>query len=156
MRLPDRRVIFLIALSVVLVSATAIRADDTGFDLGGALVPKDEIHLGGPSRDGIPALDHPKFVASGKASFLDGKDQVPGLVRNGEAKAYPFAELSRAGKREIRDQLSGRELRVEFDWANESARVFDDTGKQLPAVTSFWFAWYAFHPDTEVFTAKGR
>ena len=43
-----------------------------------------------------------------------------------------------------------------FDARSESARIEDDAGRALPGVTSFWFAWYTFHPDTEVFSAPRR
>lgn len=78
-----------------------------GFDLAGSLVPPGEIHQGGPPRDGIPALDDPRFVDAGEAGFFDG-----------------------------------------------SARAFDDEGRPLAGINGFWFAWYAFHPDTEVFKAR--
>jgi hypothetical protein len=94
------------------------------------------------------------FPVSDRSRRYHPKERVLGLEIDGKFRAYPFAELSRTGQREIRDQFNGRDLRVEFDWANESARVFDASGAQLTAVTGFWFAWYAFHPDTSVFTAQ--
>ncbi|THJ24941.1 MAG: hypothetical protein CAF45_003730 [Nitrospira sp. CG24E] len=27
----------------------------------------------------------------------------------------------------------------------------DTEGKLLPSIMAFWFAWYAFHPKTEIF-----
>jgi len=30
------------------------------------------------------------------------------------------------------------------------ARAIDRHGKEIPTVIVYWFAWYAFHPDTEV------
>ena len=33
----------------------------------------------------------------------------------------------------------------------KSARIEDKQGNVLPAITMFWFAWYAFHPDTSVY-----
>lgn len=44
---------------------------------------------GGPPKDGIPAIDEPQFVAAGEAGFLSDDDVVFGLVRSGEARAYP-------------------------------------------------------------------
>ncbi|MBW2699149.1 MAG: hypothetical protein JRE70_21885, partial [Deltaproteobacteria bacterium] len=35
-----------------------------GFDLSNAAIPIEEILPGGPPRDGIPALSHPRFVAA--------------------------------------------------------------------------------------------
>jgi hypothetical protein len=303
----------LAAYGLVPAGATAGGADHNGFDLTGSLVPADEVHLGGPQRDGIPALDDPALVEATEAGFLADSDPVLGLVLGGEAraypiailnwheivndriagrpvaitycplcgtgvafdarlgdrtlsfgvsgllynsdvllydrqteslwsqirrqaisgpmkgrrlaalpvthttwrawrrehpgslvlsddtghrrdygsdpyagysaerglyfpvsassnryhpkervlgveidgryKAYPFAELSKTGMPEIQDRFVGRDLLIRFDWANESATAFDDQGRQLAATTGYWFAWYAFHPDTEVFKA---
>lgn len=316
MQMSNNRTLPLIALLAALLSAGAQGGDYNGFDLEGSLVPLDAIRRGGPPRDGIPAIDHPQFVAAEDARFLHGKDQVLGLARNGEVKAYPvsilnwheivndrlggesvaitycplcgtgvafasqvkdktlsfgvsgllynsdvllydreteslwsqikkqaiagpmagrklealplthttwrawrrehpntqvlstatghrrdydripylgyensrelyfpvsaesrryhpkervlgleiggrykaypFVELSRAGKREIPDRFNGKKLVIRFDEANETALVLDEQGEQLPAITGFWFAWYAFHPQTAVFTASRR
>jgi hypothetical protein len=47
-------------------------------------------------------------------------------------------------------------LLIRFDPINRSVTAHDAAGRQLPAVPGFWFAWYAFHPETEVFTAERR
>ncbi|MEA3275697.1 MAG: DUF3179 domain-containing protein [Pseudomonadota bacterium] len=94
------------------------------------------------------------FPVSAQSRHYHPKERVLGLEVNGRFKAYPFAELSRTGSEELKDRFNGEELLIRFDWANESARAYDASGRQLPAVTSFWFAWYAFHPDTEVYRAK--
>ena len=45
---------------------------------------------GGPSKDGIPSIDSPKTVSAGKAgNWLRDESVVFGVVRNGEARAYP-------------------------------------------------------------------
>lgn len=92
------------------------------------------------------------FPVSAKSRRYHAKERVLGVEMDGRFKAYPFAELSRTGQREIRDTFAGRPLRIRFDQSAESARVFDEDGTELAAVTGFWFAWYAFHPTTEVFT----
>ena len=74
---------------------------------------------------------------------------------DGAFKAYPFAELSRTSG-EIQDRLNGTSLTIRFDAEAQSATVFDRAGRQLPAVTAFWFAWYAFHPQTGVYRASRR
>jgi len=91
------------------------------------------------------------FPVSAESRRYHPKERVLGVEIDGVFKAYPFAELSRAGKGRIEDRLNGESLVIEFDWANESARAFGGAGEQLPAVTGFWFAWYAFHPDTQIF-----
>ena len=305
----------LVLLLIVLFNVAA-RDSDNGFDLSDTLIPREEIHLGGPPRDGIPAIDEPRFIAADQARFTRDDDRILGIVHNGQAraypiailnwhevindiigdspvaitycplcgtgvafsagtadaprrfgvsgllynsdvllydreteslwsqlmmravsgprkgerliplplshtswqawrtahpdtqvlstdtgfgrdyrrnpyagyassddlyfpvaarsrryhpkeqvlgieldgqfKAYPFTELDRSGRTEIEDSLAGRRLRVVFDADSRSAIAFDDSGRQLPGVTSFWFAWHAFHPDSEVFQAARR
>ncbi len=79
------------------------------------------------------------------------KERVLGVTLGGIHKAYPFVELARAGASLIPDRLAGSEILVRFDPRDQSARAFGSDGVQLPAVTAYWFAWYAFHPDTAVF-----
>jgi hypothetical protein len=94
-----------IALSVVLTLAigTGARSDPgAAAGLPTADVPSvpgtDSLNAlanaqlsGGPRPDGIPAIDDPRFFGSMKEAnrFLDPGDIVFGIVRNGEARAYP-------------------------------------------------------------------
>jgi len=84
------------------------------------------------------------------------KELVLGLVIHGVARAYPFVELGRSGKHAFADVLAGVDLRVEFDAANRTGRIFDRNGTLLPTTISFWFAWVAFHPDTLVYVADAQ
>lgn len=83
-----------------------------GFDLSDALVPVAEIHGGGPAKDGIPALDHPAFIAADQADFLKPEDRVLGLIRNGIAKAYPIAILN--WHEVVNDRFSAEPVVVTF------------------------------------------
>ncbi len=57
-------------------------------------VPLDEIVSGGPPKDGIPAIDHPMFVAVPEADrWLDGREPVVVVSIAGETKAYPLQIL---------------------------------------------------------------
>ncbi len=80
------------------------------------------------------------------------KEPVLGLALDGRHKAYPFTELARLDG-PVRDTLAGQPVEVRFDALARSAVATDGDGGLLPAVTAYWFAWIAFHPDTEVFTA---
>ena len=93
------------------------------------------------------------FPVSASSKRYHPKERVLGLEIDGTFKAYPFAELSKQGGGEVRDRVNGRDLLVSFDPINESATAYDAKGYQLPAITGCWFAWYAFHPQTEIFTA---
>lgn len=81
-------------LLLLTFAAGACVETKNGFNLTGALVPEDEIHSGGPPRDGIPAIDNPRFVNANLADFLQPGDRVIGIARNGASKAYPVAILN--------------------------------------------------------------
>jgi len=63
------------------------------FDFSNASVPRAEIRHGGPAVDGIPAIRDPKFVSVEDADYLRDQDIVIGIVRNGDARAYPLRIL---------------------------------------------------------------
>jgi len=49
-----------------------------GFDVSAATIPLSAIQRGGPPKDGIPAIDQPKFVTASQAK-LQPDDRVLGL-----------------------------------------------------------------------------
>jgi hypothetical protein len=56
------------------------------FDVTIQAAPLNEIVGGGPARDAVRALDHPKFVSSKEADrFLRSKDRILGVTVNGVA-----------------------------------------------------------------------
>lgn len=87
-----------------------------------------------------PALYHPK-------------EQVMGLKINGLAKAYPFQELSQNGLSSFDDKLGDKTFTVVWNAQARSAHILDLDSNEIPTTTAFWFAWYTFHPETEVFVA---
>src|SRR5262249_3533470 len=63
-------------------------------DTSKALVPLDEVVSGGPSPDGIPAIDRPAFVGpGGAAAWMAPKEPVLALEIKGDARAYPLQIL---------------------------------------------------------------
>lgn len=78
------------------------------------------------------------------------KELVLGVEIDGQFKAYPFSELAKT-RGEISDTFAGQTLTVRYDAAHKTGTVLDQAGRVLPAITAFWFAWYAFHPQTQVF-----
>ncbi len=81
------------------------------------------------------------------------KERVLGVEVDGVYKAYPFAELAKRGDQQsLQDRLANQSLRIDYDLTSRSGRIFDDKGNELPVVNSFWFAWYSFHPQSEVFS----
>jgi len=80
------------------------------------------------------------------------KERVLGVELEGKFKAYPFAELSKTPG-VVKDRFQGRELSIHYSPEGQSARITGPDAKEIPSITAFWFAWFAFHPDTEVFVA---
>ena len=60
-------------------------------------------------------------------------------------KAYPFTKLKRTSTLLI-DRVNGRTIRIHFNRQTQSAFVTNASGKPIPIVTAFHFAWYTFHP----------
>ncbi len=82
------------------------------------------------------------------------KERVFGITIGKLHKAYPMSELSKQNKSIITDTFSGERLSIEFDAENQSAVIYNSQHKALPSTTLFWFAWYAFHPETEIYKYK--
>lgn len=104
---------------------------------------------------------YPNYRRSGRLYFPVDKESklyrrkttVMGLEIDGQFKAYPFAEL-RKGPAKFSDEFQNQQFDVYFDKDNDTARVVDDNGDEIPTTIAFWFAWYAFHPESVIHTVK--
>ena len=94
------------------------------------------------------------FPVEYKDDRYPSKEWVIGIKIKEVAKAYPYSELRKAGKKTVEDSVGGQKITIHFDSESSSAYIEDTKGEQLNTVVGFWFAWYAFYPNTEVFTAK--
>ncbi|MCP4878763.1 MAG: DUF3179 domain-containing protein [Gammaproteobacteria bacterium] len=79
------------------------------------------------------------------------KEIVVGLDVDGVFKAYPFVELDKQGQSRFRDTINGSQFDFAWDTQNRSITITDANGQEVAGIQGFWFAWFAFHPDTEVF-----
>jgi len=80
---------------------------------------------------------------------LSAKERVLGLEIDGTAVAYPVKKLqSKTGI--LTDKVGAKEIRIKINQNEEIVSVTDDTGQPIPHIFSYWFAWQAFHPETEV------
>ncbi|PWQ95592.1 DUF3179 domain-containing protein [Leucothrix pacifica] len=93
------------------------------------------------------------FPVNAQSRQYHPKERVMGITINGKHKAYPFAELAKLGTTRFQDQFQGKQLTLEIDVPNRDGKILDANGKPIDLVNGFWFAWYAFHPDTTVFKA---
>lgn len=92
------------------------------------------------------------FPVAFRAKGFHPKEPVLGLSLQGQHRAYPFSELLRAGT-PLTETMGGETVRIEFDAEHQTGRILDAQGRELPAVMAYWFAWFAFHPETEIFRA---
>ncbi len=93
------------------------------------------------------------YGVNDKNDEFRNKELVLGISIGKEHKAYPFSELSEHGLSSFEDEFAGRRVTVEWIESEDTGRVFTQDGTELPSVLAYWFAWYAFHPDTEIFRA---
>ena len=81
------------------------------------------------------------------------KEQVLGIDIDGTYKAYPFEELSRAGKAQLSDTVAGRKITIFWNESERSAYAMQGD-KVIPSTVAYWFAWFTFHPKTGLFKAE--
>lgn len=95
-------------------------------------------HLYFPVFNAAPKLYHPK-------------ERVIGLAVKGKYKAYPFVELNKNNEDVFEDTVNEQSFSVHWNSEQQSGYIMNSDEKMVPVVQSYWFAWYAFHPDTDVF-----
>jgi len=95
------------------------------------------------------------FPVEFRSQAYHPKERVLGVEVDGKFKAYPFAELSKISNNELLDDFNGQQFKLIFNASSRTGEVVDaETGIAYPAVNSFWFAWYTFHPDTDVYKTR--
>lgn len=121
---------FVFLLAVFLAAADGARADPGRWskawpktDFTKASVPFDEILSGGPPKDGIPAIDAPRFVAVAEAENLSPTEPVIGLEIAGDARAYPLRILT--WHEIVNDTVGGTPVAVTYCPLCNAAIVFD-------------------------------
>lgn len=95
--------------------------------------------------------DQLMFPVSKTDKRLRNKVPVLGVWTDRAARAYPVTEFQKPGvSHEINQELDGRKFRLVYSPQAKSLRVVK-ADKELHVMYAFWFAWYAFHPDTELY-----
>lgn len=77
------------------------------------------------------------------------KTVVLGIEVDGAFAAYAEDDLLEEGT--IEDRVRGVPVRIERDSVGVVTATRLDTGEEIVPERGFWFAWYAFHPDTTLF-----
>jgi len=92
------------------------------------------------------------FPVSNTDNRLEEKDFILGLVIDGKAKAYLPSTIESRGT--VKDSFAGKNLVLKYDQTLDAVRIFeeksDGTLERINPIASFWFAWAAAHPDTEL------
>jgi hypothetical protein len=78
------------------------------------------------------------------------KTVVFGVEVNGAFKAYQEDDLR--GLKAVEDTLGGARITVVREDSGTVRVTNLDTGEDIVPVRGFWFAWYAFHPETELYS----
>ena len=87
-------------------------------------VELDEIISGGPPKDGIPALDDPRFVTLDEANgWLAGREPVAAVTLAGVTHLYPLQIL--IWHEIVNDELGGRPVTVTFCPLCNTTLAFD-------------------------------
>lgn len=96
--------------------------------------------------------DRIPFPVAASDQRFHAKELVLGVVAGGRSRAYLGSLLTRAGGK-IRDVFHGREVRILYnsDEASFTWEIPDD----VTVTECYWFAWKAFHPDTELWKDPG-
>ena len=75
-------------------------------------IPIDEVLSGGPRKDGIPSIDHPKFLLSPEVDYLEDEDLGILLTVNGNTRFYPYKIMSH--HEIVNDSVGGEEIVVTY------------------------------------------
>lgn len=86
-------------------------------------VPWGEVEQGCGTRDCIPSIDEPRFVAAEDADFLEPADYVMGIEVNGQARAYPITILNY--HEIVNDEIGGRPVVITYCPLCGSGLAFD-------------------------------
>ncbi|UTV29474.1 DUF3179 domain-containing protein [Photobacterium atrarenae] len=92
-------------------------------------------------------------VANQAPASYPTKETVLGYKGKNSVIAFPFSELRKQDKPKFSYTFEGNRLLIHWDKDNQSAWITDPQGQLLTTTILYWFAWYAFYPDSLIFKA---
>ncbi|MEX2497834.1 MAG: DUF3179 domain-containing protein [Wenzhouxiangellaceae bacterium] len=92
-------------------------------DFSNSIVDFDEIQSGGPPRDGIPALDDPRFIPADRADWLHPEEPVIVVAVDEESRAYPLQIM--IWHEIVNDTINGVPLAITFCPLCNATLVFE-------------------------------
>lgn len=120
---------------------TTVLSRNTGFSRDYGRYPYGDYEQSSsllfPVEGGVDTTLHPKAV-------------VFGVEVNGRFTAYPEDVLQADADGVISDSLGGARLRITYNQGTVTVENLA-TGDEIVTTRLFWFAWKAFHSDTELY-----
>lgn len=89
------------------------------------------------------------FPVSHRDPRLPEKELILGIEREGAGTAFPLSSLEE-GPRPVRARVGSEDVFVYWFRDSWTALATDPKGRRIAATIAYWFAWSAFHPDTQV------
>ncbi len=89
------------------------------------------------------------FPARPTNNRVPAKSLVLGVWVGAKARAYPLSSFG-SGEETLDQEIDGKRFTLISDPRNKTVRVVS-ADPEVEWMYSFWFAWYAFRPHTEVF-----
>ena len=80
---------------------------------------------------------------------LQIKTVIYGIEIGEKSKAYTHEAIKR--DKSFEDSIGETKVKIEYTKAGEVIVTNLDTGEEIIPIRLFWFAWAAFHPDTELY-----
>lgn len=97
--------------------------------------------------------NHTWFPVQVRDDRIPQKTVILGIEINGAFVAYRELDVTTRGT--IQDRVNGINIRITQDSSGEITVVNLSTQEVISKERSFWFAWYAFHPDTRLYLPSG-
>ena len=91
------------------------------------------------------------FPVENEDKRIHPKTIVFGIEVDGKFKAYKEDDLKEL--RVIEDSINGINIKLERMSDGRVVIINKETGEEIIKEIDMWFAWYAFHPDTELYEA---
>ncbi len=92
------------------------------------------------------------FPVEEEDNRIHPKTVIFGININGTYKAYKEEDLIEL--KIIEDTVENTKIKLERDNAGIIKITNTETGEEIVKERDFWFAWYAFHPDTLLYEVK--
>ena len=122
---------------------TQVLSDDTGYTRNYSQDPYE----------GYYRIGRLMFPVGNVRKDLSPKERILGIDIQSNAKAYSLANITRQPGI-LQDTIGETLIRIDISKDHEVTEVTDSNGNSIPYIFAYWFAWQAFHPDTDVHGQK--